>query len=1251
MAHIGEVTFVSYFSASANTKYASKFTATESFTATIMAAYLWNFVSGERARYAIYSDNSGSPGALLGVSEEVNGTGDTVGWHDSRLVSSVSITSGSDYWLAVLSDSAVSIGYYTGTDVYNGDTYSDGFADPFGAGTPGSISVLVVAYDNLSLGELRSGGTCIETSDGAKWAFLMDPGAMLKIISDIDGDPTVEEFVSVDTVFGGTGFEYVHVAVDSLDCFHIMAACMYERDRDVAYRMYGGSIFYFNGSGSDAGDSWSPDDAAFNGDRGYGSISSGSGTLLSSGTSAPSSDTRAIDAVKIRWRRRVSVSGKNINMVVTSGSDIVCSDDFDGTIRTYSAWLDTTEPTGGWTWAKINALDIAFQAASEGVYSSTAYNVDVQVLHEGEWSYHGWTEVLDYTQKAPDSPGCYMALDADDIPKALAIDNTKVAGSSQDNVNVVWEYGPGNWTTPVAIGPRAVKSYYYRAPHMLLRDNEIREAFYYANEGSNNVGFRTFDSDVWGSQTLYSGDHYVMGQTSSGSAVYRYHNEVSQRFKENDVNIHNTDEIYVGYYTRHQAVREGSNRHFVTVDHFSRDVEHYINDGDGWAKQSELHVGTYNSVTVHWVPYNYHPVDEFIYLYEDSNGFVYFDSYSWAVSGVDLTADEIILGAWTIDEAEIGEKHALVADDLYSSQPALDETELATTHSLDADDLFLSVPVLDESELGGLHAINADDLTLGDWVVEEAELGQVHALDSDEITLEAPILEETTLGQEHALTSDELTLSPAEIEEVTLGQTHDLVSDEITLDQPILEESTLSVVSELVADEITLGSPILDEATLGEINDLIADEITLDTPILEEATLGGTHILTADEITLDLAILDEATIGGINNLTADDLTGGQSILDEAEIEQVHAFIADEIVGQPWVIDSPALEQIFKLVADDLTNSDFILDSPTLGQVHDLSADALINGAWVLEQAAISEADILEADDLFIGAPVVDEAALGQVHDLQADEITNGAWVLEAPDLGQEHVFIGDDLLGAQPDLESPQLSIGADSLTADELTLGDWTVEEATLSQIDVLEADDLVLGNFVLDEPSIGVVSSLSADDIVLDVPSLESPTIDQVFALQADELLLEAVTFDVARFYGDQQWARPTSDVSAGEWLPSSGGDLYAMLDEVEPDDVDYVYSGDSPSGDLFEVGVSPLVDPQVDDLHIVRFRYRKEGTDVVNLTFSVMEGVTQRATWNRNNISESFVTGEYILSEAEAASISNYNNLRIRVEATEA
>ena len=58
--------------------------------------------------------------------------------------------------------------------------------------------------------------------------------------------------------------------------------------------------------------------------------------------------------------------------------------------------------------------------------------------------------------------------------------------------------------------------------------------------------------------------------------------------------------------------------------------------------------------------------------------------------------------------------------------------------------------------------------------------------------------------------------------------------------------------------------------------------------------------------------------------------------------------------------------------------------------------------------------------------------------------------------------------------------------------------------------------------------------------------------------------------------QHARPTSDVSAGTWTPSTGTDLYAMLDENPADDDDYILSAADPVEDTAVLALSALSVP---------------------------------------------------------------------------
>jgi hypothetical protein len=72
--------------------------------------------------------------------------------------------------------------------------------------------------------------------------------------------------------------------------------------------------------------------------------------------------------------------------------------------------------------------------------------------------------------------------------------------------------------------------------------------------------------------------------------------------------------------------------------------------------------------------------------------------------------------------------------------------------------------------------------------------------------------------------------------------------------------------------------------------------------------------------------------------------------------------------------------------------------------------------------------------------------------------------------------------------------------------------------------------------------------------------------------------------------QTAVPISDISAGNWTPSTGLDLYAMLDETPAADADYIQSGLVPTADVCEVELTSLTDPVSSTGHTIRYRLRK-------------------------------------------------------------
>lgn len=144
-------------------------------------------------------------------------------------------------------------------------------------------------------------------------------------------------------------------------------------------------------------------------------------------------------------------------------------------------------------------------------------------------------------------------------------------------------------------------------------------------------------------------------------------------------------------------------------------------------------------------------------------------------------------------------------------------------------------------------------------------------------------------------------------------------------------------------------------------------------------------------------------------------------------------------------------------------------------------------------------------------------------------------------------------------------------------------------------------------------------------------------------DEILLGAFLSETTS--GTLQYLRPISDIAANGWLPITGGDLYAMLDEVSADDADYIYSPGNPTTEQFEVKLSPAGDPLSSSNHIVTLRLQAIGADT-NFDLNLVQGTTVLDSWTENvTVAAGVVERSHTLSGAVADSITDYADLRVR------
>lgn len=131
--------------------------------------------------------------------------------------------------------------------------------------------------------------------------------------------------------------------------------------------------------------------------------------------------------------------------------------------------------------------------------------------------------------------------------------------------------------------------------------------------------------------------------------------------------------------------------------------------------------------------------------------------------------------------------------------------------------------------------------------------------------------------------------------------------------------------------------------------------------------------------------------------------------------------------------------------------------------------------------------------------------------------------------------------------------------------------------------------------------------------------------------------------------QFARPDSDINIGSWspYPADPATLFDKLDEeTQNGDTDYIYC--DIDEDECEIGLSGVIDPESAVGHVIRCYAQCPGGAGAKeyMTMSLVENGNVRASAGSVLINRlAYTLIEYTLSEAEANSIVNYANLRLR------
>lgn len=184
------------------------------------------------------------------------------------------------------------------------------------------------------------------------------------------------------------GGSYVNPMINRAQIGDVVAtADLYNNSRQLGYADKLARVFYFDGSdagASDPGSAWTSDANAFDNSLSTSATTStngsaGSNYLLAEGTNAPSSGG-TISTVYARVRGSISGASPSASVqIYTDGlGESLGTITITNTTAAWSAWTALSTPTGGWTWAKVQALEIKAYKNAGTTYTLTMVEISVE---------------------------------------------------------------------------------------------------------------------------------------------------------------------------------------------------------------------------------------------------------------------------------------------------------------------------------------------------------------------------------------------------------------------------------------------------------------------------------------------------------------------------------------------------------------------------------------------------------------------------------------------------------------------------------------------------------------------------------------------------------------------------------------------------------------------------------------------------------------------------------------------------------
>jgi hypothetical protein len=139
--------------------------------------------------------------------------------------------------------------------------------------------------------------------------------------------------------------------------------------------------------------------------------------------------------------------------------------------------------------------------------------------------------------------------------------------------------------------------------------------------------------------------------------------------------------------------------------------------------------------------------------------------------------------------------------------------------------------------------------------------------------------------------------------------------------------------------------------------------------------------------------------------------------------------------------------------------------------------------------------------------------------------------------------------------------------------------------------------------------------------------------------------------------QYGRPESDITKTSFVNqvASSANLWNVLDEVTPDNADFIVSNTSPVNNVYVCKLSSMTDPLTNTGHVVNFTYARSvdtNAEQIDLIAELRQNYANEASQGTHiantvvsDIPYTWTANTITLTLAQAESITDYANLFLR------